>query len=124
MLDNSRSPVRVWRCPAPARFILLAALSAIGCASSSNATGGGAGTALTLAGRTFIVKKIPYEVWLDEHGRIHRIVEVFTFSKVAGSTAPKDQVVVTSGSAFSGYGTPVTVTLPAAKDVYGAQSAK
>ena len=52
MLDNTRGSVRVWRCPAPARFILLAALSAIGCASSSNATGGGAGTASGTAGAT------------------------------------------------------------------------
>ena len=93
-------------------------------AKAAAATGGGAGTGLTLAGRTFVVKKIPYDVWLDEHGRIHRISEIFTFSKVAGSTAVKDRVVVTSDSAFSGYGTPVTVALPAAKDVYGSQTAK
>jgi len=52
MLDNSGSSVRVWRCPTPARFILLAARSAIGCAGSSNATGGGAGTASGTAGAT------------------------------------------------------------------------
>ncbi|MFC1420161.1 hypothetical protein [Streptacidiphilus cavernicola] len=93
-------------------------------AKAASATGGGAGTGMELAGRTFTVKKIPYDVWLDQHGRIHRIVEVFTFSSTAGSTAAKDQVQVTSTSAFSGFGSPVTVSLPAAADVYGTQSAK
>lgn len=93
-------------------------------AKAASATGGGAAAGLALAGRTFTVKQVPYEVWLDQHGRIHRLVEIFTFSRVANSTAPKDQVVVTSSNDFSGYGTPVTVALPAAGDVYGAQPTK
>ncbi|MHA6761026.1 SCO4651 family lipoprotein [Streptacidiphilus sp. PAMC 29251] len=93
-------------------------------AKAASATGGGASAGLALAGHTFTVKQIPYEVWLDQHGRIQRIVETFTFSKVAGSTAKKDQVVVTSSNVFSGYGTPVTVALPPAADVYGAQPSK
>ena len=93
-------------------------------AKAATATGGGAGTGLALAARTFTVKQVPYEVWLDQHGRIHRIVEVFTFSKTAGSTAAKDQVVVTSSNSFSGFGTPVTVALPSTGDVYGAQPSK
>lgn len=53
MVHNSRSSVRVWRCPTPARFILLAALSAIGCASSPGPSGGGnAGSGSGLAGST------------------------------------------------------------------------
>lgn len=93
-------------------------------AKAASATGGGAAAGLALAGRTFTVKQVPYEVWLDPQGRIHRIVETFTFSKVANSTAAKDQVVVTSANALSGFGSPVTVALPAAKDVYGAQPGK
>jgi hypothetical protein len=93
-------------------------------ARAASSTGGGAAAGLALAGRTFLVKEVPYEVWLDKRGRIHRIVEVFTFSKVANSTAPKDRVVVTSDSAFSGFGTPVAAALPPASDVYGAQPAK
>ncbi|MEP7049535.1 MAG: hypothetical protein ABJB12_04250 [Pseudomonadota bacterium] len=52
MVDNSRSSVRVWRCPTPARFILLVALGAIGCASSATSAGGGAGTGSGAAGAT------------------------------------------------------------------------
>ncbi|MEY9962766.1 hypothetical protein ABIA33_000792 [Streptacidiphilus sp. MAP12-16] len=93
-------------------------------ARAAGATGGGAASGLALAGHTFTVKQVPYEVWLDEHGRIHRIVETFTFSGVPSSTAAKDQVVVTSTTEFSGFGTPVKVDLPPSKDVYGAQQSK
>ena len=92
-------------------------------AQAAEATGGGAGTGLTLAAKTFTVKKVPYQVWLDRQGRINKIVEVFTFTKVPGSAAAKDQVVVTSTSAFSGYGSPVSVSVPASKDIYDAPSA-
>ena len=92
-------------------------------AQAAAAAGGGAGTGLSLAAKTFTVKKVPYQVWLDQQGRIHQIVEVFTFSKVPGSTAAKDQVVVTSTSQFADYGTPVTVSLPASKEIYGGSTA-
>ncbi len=87
-------------------------------AQAADATGGGAGTGLSLAAKTFTVKQVPYQAWLDQKGRIHEIEEVFTFSKVPGSTAAKDQVVVTSTSELSDYGTPVTISLPASKDIY------
>ena len=87
-------------------------------AQAAEATGGGAGTGLSLAANTFTVKKVPYQVWLDQHGQIHEIVETFTFSNVPGSTAAKDQVVVTSTSEFSDYGKPVTVSVPSAADMY------
>ena len=92
-------------------------------AQAAEATGGGAGTGLSLAAKTFTVKKVPYQVWLDQQGRIHEIVEVFTFSNVPGSTAAKDQVVVTSTSEFADYGTPVSVSIPASKEIYGAPGA-
>jgi hypothetical protein len=91
-------------------------------AQAAAETGGGAGTGLTLAARTFTVKKVPYQVWLDQHGQIHEIIETFTFSKAPGSTAAKDQVVVDSTSQFSDYGVPVTVALPPSADIYTPQS--
>ncbi|WP_042373313.1 hypothetical protein [Streptacidiphilus neutrinimicus] len=92
-------------------------------AEASKATGGPSSAGLALAAHTFTVKKVPYDVWLDEHGRISKIVEVFTFSNVPGSTVAKDQVVVTSTSQFSGYGTPVQVALPSDADVVGPSAA-
>jgi hypothetical protein len=93
-------------------------------AKASAATGGGAGAGLALGAKTFTVKQVPYQVWLDSHGRIHRVTETFTFSQVAGSSAAKDQVEVVSNSVFSGFGLPVKVSLPGSKDIYGAQSSK
>ncbi|WP_052440595.1 hypothetical protein [Streptacidiphilus anmyonensis] len=92
-------------------------------ARAATATGGPSSAGLALASHTFTVKKVPYDVWLDEHGRINKIVEVFTFSNVPGSTAAKDQVVVTSTSEFSGFGTPVQVALPSDADVVGPSAA-
>ncbi|RAG84589.1 hypothetical protein DN069_16215 [Streptacidiphilus pinicola] len=92
-------------------------------ADAAKATGGPSSEGLALASRTFTVKKVPYDVWLDEHGRINKVVEVFTFSNVPGSTAAKDQVVVTSTSVFSGFGTPVQVSLPSDADVVGPSAA-
>ncbi|MEZ0064898.1 hypothetical protein ABIA32_000886 [Streptacidiphilus sp. MAP12-20] len=85
--------------------------------ASAKATAGPAAAGLALAAHTFTVKKVPYDVWLDEHGRIDKLVEVFTFAQVPGSTAPKDQVVVTSTSQFSAFGTPVKVELPPTGDI-------
>lgn len=87
--------------------------------AAANATGGPAAEGLAMAARTFTVKNVPYDVWLDAHGRIEQVVEVFTFSQVAGSTAAKDQVRVTSTSVFSEFGTPVSVTVPPDTDVVG-----
>jgi hypothetical protein len=92
-------------------------------AAAAKATGGPSSAGLALAARTFTVKQVPYDVWLDEHGRINKIVEVFTFSNVPGSTSSKDQVVVTFTSVFSGFGTPVQVSLPSDADVVGPSAA-
>jgi hypothetical protein len=92
-------------------------------AEAAKATGGPSSAGLALASHTFTVKKVPYDVWLDEHGRINKIVEIFTFSNVPGSTAAKDQVVVTSTSEFSGFGGPVQVALPSDADVVGPSAA-
>ncbi|MEY9876094.1 hypothetical protein ABH931_005601 [Streptacidiphilus sp. MAP12-33] len=91
--------------------------------AAAKATGGPSSQGLALAAHTFTVKKVPYDVWLDEHGRINKIVEVFTFAQVPGSTAAKDQVVVTSTSVFSGFGTPVQVAVPSDADIVAPSAA-
>lgn len=90
---------------------------------AAKATGGPGGTGLDVAAHTFTVKNVPYDVWLDSHGRIAKVVEVFTFSQVPGSTVAKDQVVVTSTSAFSDFGTPVAITVPADQDIVSPSAA-
>lgn len=87
-------------------------------AKAADATGGRGADGLRMAAQTFTVKEVPYEVWLDGQGRIHRAVENFGFAGVAGSTAAKDQVKVVSTLALSDFGKPVDVTEPAAADIY------
>ncbi|WP_037608492.1 hypothetical protein [Streptacidiphilus rugosus] len=92
-------------------------------AAAAKAAAGPAAVGLALASHTFTVKKVPYDVWLDEHGRINKVVEVFTFAQVAGSTAAKDQVRVTSTSEFSAFGTPVRIETPAQGDIVAPSAA-
>ncbi|WP_101381706.1 MULTISPECIES: hypothetical protein [Kitasatospora] len=86
-------------------------------AKAADAAGGQAGYGLRMAAATFTVKEVPFEAWLDAQGRLHRMIESFTFAGVAGSKDPKDQVQVTSTVALSDYGTAVSVSEPAGGDV-------
>ncbi|RKE20567.1 hypothetical protein [Streptomyces sp. TLI_171] len=87
-------------------------------AKAADATGGRGADGLRMAGQTFTVKEVPYEVWLDGQGRLHKVVENFTFAGVAGSTAAKDQVKVVSTLALTEFGKPVDAAEPAAADIY------
>ncbi|MFI2612451.1 hypothetical protein [Kitasatospora sp. NPDC018619] len=87
-------------------------------AKAADATGGRGGDGLRMGGQTFTVKEVPYEVWLDDQGRLHKVVEVFTFAGVAGSKEPKDQVKVTSTTSLTDFGRPVEAAEPAASDIY------
>ncbi|QKW21018.1 hypothetical protein HUT16_19940 [Kitasatospora sp. NA04385] len=87
-------------------------------AKAADATGGRGADGLRMAAQTFTVKEVPYEAWLDGQGRLHKVVENFTFAGVAGSTAAKDQVKVVSTLALTGFGQPVEAAEPAAADIY------
>ncbi|AXI78320.1 LolA-like protein [Peterkaempfera bronchialis] len=86
-------------------------------AKAADATGGPGADGLRMAAGTFTVKQVPYDVWLDEQGRLHKVVEVFTFASVPGSTDKKDQVVVVSTTSLSDFGSPVEAAEPPASDV-------
>ncbi|MGW4381853.1 hypothetical protein [Kitasatospora sp. NPDC004531] len=85
---------------------------------AADATGGRGADGLRMAGQTFTVKEVPYEVWLDGQGRLHKVVENFTFAGVAGSTAAKDQVKVVSTLRLSDFGKPVEAAEPPAGDLW------
>ncbi|MFG2848657.1 hypothetical protein ACGF12_36700 [Kitasatospora sp. NPDC048296] len=87
-------------------------------AKASDATGGRGGDGLRMGGQTFTVKEVPYDAWLDDQGRLHKVVEVFTFAGVAGSKEAKDQVKVTSTTSLSDFGKPVEAAEPPASDIY------
>ncbi|MBP0455222.1 hypothetical protein J5Y04_37765 [Kitasatospora sp. RG8] len=85
---------------------------------AAEATGGRGGDGLRMAAQTFTVKEVPYDAWLDEQGRLHKVVEVFTFAGVAGSKEAKDQVKVTSTTSLADFGKPVEAAEPPASDIY------
>ncbi len=87
-------------------------------AKAADATGGRGGDGLRMGAQTFTVKEVPFDVWLDEQGRLHKVVEVFTFAGVAGSKEAKDQVKVVSTTTLSDFGAPVEAAEPAAADIY------
>ncbi|MFJ2868621.1 hypothetical protein [Kitasatospora sp. NPDC087314] len=87
-------------------------------AKAADATGGRGGDGLRMGAQTFTVKEVPYDAWLDDQGRLHKVVEVFTFAGVAGSKEAKDQVKVTSTTSLTDFGKPVEAAEPAASDIY------
>ncbi|MER7583989.1 hypothetical protein [Kitasatospora sp. NPDC097691] len=87
-------------------------------AKAADATGGRGGDGLRMGAQTFTAKEVPYDAWLDDQGRLHKVVEVFTFAGVAGSKEPKDQVKVTSTTALADFGKPVQAAEPSASDIY------
>ncbi|MFD8599776.1 hypothetical protein ACFV1L_32695 [Kitasatospora sp. NPDC059646] len=87
-------------------------------AKAADATGGRGADGLRAAAQTFTVKEVPYEAWLDAQGRLHKVVENFTFAGVAGSTAAKDQVKVVSVLSLNDFGKPVEAAEPPAADLY------
>ncbi|MEV7217795.1 hypothetical protein AB0O31_32470 [Kitasatospora cineracea] len=87
-------------------------------AKAADATGGRGADGLRMAAQTFTVKEVPYEVWLDGQGRLHKVVENFAFAGVAGSTSAKDQVKVVSTLSLADFGKPVEAAEPAAADIY------
>ncbi|WP_344463807.1 hypothetical protein [Kitasatospora kazusensis] len=87
-------------------------------AKAAEATGGRAADGLRMAAQTFTVKDVPYEVWLDQQGRVHKVVENFGFAGVAGSKDPKDLVKVVSTVTLADFGKPVDVVEPSAADLY------
>ncbi|MEV7188994.1 hypothetical protein [Kitasatospora sp. NPDC093102] len=87
-------------------------------AKAAEATGGRGGDGLRMGAQTFTVKEVPYDAWLDDQGRLRKVVEVFTFAGVAGSKEPKDQVKVTSTTSLRDFGKPVEAAEPSASDIY------
>ncbi|MFI6447867.1 hypothetical protein [Kitasatospora sp. NPDC050543] len=85
---------------------------------AAEATGGRGADGLRTAAQTFTAKDVPYEAWLDPQGRLHKVVEVFSFAGVAGSKEAKDQVKVTSTVSLSDFGKPVDAAEPAPTDIY------
>ncbi|MEV4616194.1 hypothetical protein AB0K43_26900 [Kitasatospora sp. NPDC049258] len=93
-------------------------------AKAAEATGGRGADSLRMGAQTFTTKDVPYEAWLDAQGRLHKVIETFNFTGVAGSKAPKDQVKVVSTVSLGDFGKPVEAAEPAAGEIYSVQSSE
>jgi hypothetical protein len=70
--------------------------------------------ALKAAAKGFATAEVPFDVYLDDEGRIRKLRQRFGFVN-GRRNAP---VAVYSTTLLFAFGTPVTVTLPQAKDIY------
>jgi hypothetical protein len=64
---------------------------------------------LGAAAKGFSVTRVPFEAYVDEQGRLRRLRQCFTFT---------DNAEVVSVVSFHGFGSPVSVVLPEAGDIY------
>ncbi|MFB7736608.1 hypothetical protein ACFC08_19925 [Streptomyces sp. NPDC056112] len=70
--------------------------------------------ALNAAAKGFATTSVPFDVYLDDHGRIRKLRQSFAF--VNGQLGRT--VAVFSTTLLYAFGTPVTVTLPRPQDIY------
>ncbi|MEO3978474.1 hypothetical protein [Streptomyces sp. CAU 1734] len=67
---------------------------------------------LTAAAKGFARDSVPFDVFLDDRGRVRKVRHQFSF------TNGKRTVAVTSTTELYAFGTPVTVRLPDRRDIY------
>ena len=75
---------------------------------------------LAVAAKGFATGDVPFDVYLDDQGRIRKIRHRFSF--VNGHR--KNTVAVASTTLLYGFGAPVDVRLPASKDIYAGKIAE
>ncbi|MFF3161159.1 hypothetical protein [Streptomyces sp. NPDC003273] len=75
---------------------------------------------LAAAAKGFATADVPFDAYLDDHGRIRKLRQRFSF--VNGRE--KTPVAVTSTTLLYGFGTPVDVRLPSPGDIYAGRVAE
>jgi hypothetical protein len=81
--------------------------------------GGAAGRSLRAAAKGFATAEVPFDVYLDDDGRVRKLRHRFSF--VNGQRG--DAVAVASTTLLYGFGVPVTVRLPDEEDIYAGKIA-
>ncbi|MER6977889.1 hypothetical protein [Streptomyces carpinensis] len=90
-------------------------------AKNVSATGEAAlSTALKAAAKGFATADVPFDVYLDDQGRVRKLRQSFSFVGGHG----KKTVDVFSTTLLYAFGTPVNVTLPQSKDIYSGRIAE
>jgi len=87
--------------------------------AAEDASAGGR-DALRAAAKGFATARVPFDVYLDDEGRIRKIRHRFSF--VNGQR--KEPVAVASTTLLYDFGAPVQVRLPAAADIYAGRIAE
>ncbi|MEJ8635875.1 hypothetical protein [Streptomyces sp. MS2.AVA.5] len=67
---------------------------------------------LAAAAKGFATDTVPFDVYLDEEGRLRKVRHRFSFANATGTVA------VTSTTVLYDFGTPVTIVLPDRRDIY------
>ncbi|MFF3503503.1 hypothetical protein [Streptomyces sp. NPDC003247] len=88
-------------------------------AAAARSSEGGRGS-LGAAAKGFATAEVPFDVYLDEQGRIRKVRHRFSF--VNGGR--KEAVAVASTTLLYDFGTPVDVRLPAGRDIYAGRIAE
>lgn len=83
-------------------------------ALAAQSASGAEQAALRAAAKGFATDEVPFEVYLDDRGRVRKLRQSFSF--VNGRS--RSPVAVDSTTLLFAFGTPVTVALPRAHDIY------
>lgn len=76
--------------------------------------------ALSAAAHGFATAKVPFDVYLDDRGRIRKVRLLFTYVNKTGRTP----VSVASTTTLYDFGVPTDVTLPEGRDIYAGRIAE
>ncbi|WP_369223587.1 hypothetical protein AB5J52_22080 [Streptomyces sp. R39] len=89
-------------------------------AAAARSASAGNRAALASAAQGFATVEVPFDVYLDDQGRIRKLRQRFSFVNDSG----KGTVAVASTTLLYGFGTPVDVQLPRAADIYAGRIAE
>lgn len=89
-------------------------------AVAAKSASAGNGAALKAAAKGFATTRVPFDVYLDDQGRIRKVRQRFSF--VNGQR--RGTVAVASTTLLYGFGAPVDVRLPASSDIYAGKIAE
>ncbi|MER6223206.1 hypothetical protein ACWCYL_11600 [Streptomyces sp. 900105755] len=89
-------------------------------AAAARSASAGNRAALAAAAKGFATPEVPFDVYLDDQGRIRKLRQRFSFVNDSG----KGTVAVASTTLLYGFGTPVDVKLPRSEDIYAGRIAE
>ncbi|GGO87351.1 hypothetical protein [Wenjunlia tyrosinilytica] len=74
--------------------------------------------ALRAAARSFTVSRVPFDVYLDENGRLRRVRQVFRFRSASGAPGVRNDVRVVSVTELFDFGSRASFSVPRSADIW------